>query len=234
MKKRNKKSITSIVREIIFTRPCILESIVNNYANYSALSRLLYDDVSKYLKKKDIKLSTIKISLIRISEKLRGERKNTEKIIKDVIANSSLTIIDGIDVITIRHISLKQLQILLKIFEKSRFYHFTQGIGQITIMTDYESYREILKIFSSDNILNVLENQSAVILTSPKNIIYTPGVIAYLSSLLSIRKINITQMISCHTDTIFVVSRNNALEVFKLLQDVIEKFRKSDTCYQAS
>jgi len=222
---KNNESISSIVKDIIFMKPCIIEAMIKGYANYSALSRILYKEIKKHVKNREIKTSTLKISLIRQAEKIRKQKINTDHLVEEVISNSTLTIIDKINVITVKHLTFRQLEILLKIFEKSRFYHFTQGIGEITIMSDHESFKEILKIIPKESMLYMLQNQSAVILTSPQKIIFTPGVIAYLTSLLAIRKINISQIISCHRDTIFIVNRKNAMDVYKILQDLIEKIK---------
>ncbi len=222
---KKERTISSIVRDLIYMKPCIMDSILKGYVNYSALSRLLYDDVKKYVKNRELRVSTLKIALIRYAENIKKQKHLTEKLVQEVLKNSSLTIIDKVNVITVKHLTLKQLEILLKIFEKSRFYHFTQGIGEITIICDHENFSSILKVIPKESILYTLQNQSAVILTSPKKIIFTPGVISFLTSLLAIRKINISQIISCHRDTIFIVHRKNALEVYKTLQELIEKIK---------
>ena len=53
--------------------------------------------------------------------------------------------------------------------------------------------------------------------TSPESIEDTPGLLAYLSTALASRGINIVQAMSCYTDTIFLLEREDMTTAVDIL-----------------
>ncbi len=218
------ESVASMVRKIIFSRPCLLDSLRLGIINYSALSRVLARELEKNYGRK-ISESAIKMALIRFTDQ-RHFRLRFEKNMKEVISESSLSLIDDIVVITVASKILgKIISKLIKVAENARFFQFTQGLYSVTFMVDKASAKHILSIIPREYIELIEKDQAAVMLTSPRQIIYTPGVISYLTFRLSSRGINITQIISCHTDTIFIVNREDALRVYGALREALEEAR---------
>ncbi|WP_042701186.1 ACT domain-containing protein, partial [Thermococcus sp. PK] len=78
-----------------------------------------------------------------------------------------------------------------------------------------------------EEIVELIEEQTAIILISPEEIIETPGIMAVMTSTLSSNGVNITQVISCHKDTIFVLDRKNAPKAYQILEDIILKMRRT-------
>jgi len=76
------------------------------------------------------------------------------------------------------------------------------------------------------NVINVKENQSAVILKSPLKIIEVPGIVAYITDLFARNNINISNFMSCHTDTLFVINRKESRRAYEILEDKILMLRK--------
>jgi len=59
------------------------------------------------------------------------------------------------------------------------------------------------------------------------------GVVAYLTYLMAYSgEINITQIMSCYTDTIFVVDRINALKAYDLIEERIYFLRNLKKVHQ--
>jgi hypothetical protein len=50
---------------------------------------------------------------------------------------------------------------------------------------------------------------------------------AYLTTLLAVNGINITQVISTHTDTLFILGRQEAVEAYYLLRRAIDEARRA-------
>jgi hypothetical protein len=71
------------------------------------------------------------------------------------------------------------------------------------------------------NIEKICENCTAIIITSPKNLEVTPGVVAFLTALLSGQNINMIEFISCYTETIIVVERVDAMKSYEILSEVV-------------
>ena len=82
-----------------------------------------------------------------------------------------------------------------------------------------------MEIIGEGNIIDITDGQSAIILISPEENIRTPGFIYLLTSVLSYNGINITQIISCHKDTVFVFERKDAIRAYDVLENFILGFR---------
>ncbi|MCD6139584.1 MAG: ACT domain-containing protein [Thermococcus sp.] len=221
-----KVSIAKIVKEIILSRPAIKECLILDVINYSALARVIL----KELEKENIKTSTgaVKMALIRIGEDLKKERAFFEKKIKNVVAKTVIELQSDLIVITAeRRAVLNNLEQLFKVMENARFFQLTQGVETFTLVLSSEEKEKVLKIIQPKAIVDLIEEQTAIVLISPEEIIETPGIIAIMTSTLSSSGVNITQIISCHKDTIFVLNRRDAPKAYQILEDMILKMRKT-------
>ena len=221
-----KVSVAKIVKEIILSRPAIKECLILDVINYSALARVIL----KELEKENIKTSTgaVKMALIRIGEDLKKERALFEKKIKNVVAKTVIELQSDLTVITAeRRAVLNNLEQLFKVMENARFFQLTQGVETFTLVLSSEEKEKVLKIIQPKAIVDLIEEQTAIVLISPEEIIETPGIIAIMTSTLSSSGVNITQIISCHKDTIFVLNRRDAPKAYQILEDMILKMRKN-------
>ena len=221
-----KVSIAKIVKEIILSRPAIKECLILDVINYSALARVIL----KELEKENIKTSTgaVKMALIRIGEDLKKERALFEKKIKNVVAKTVIELQSDLTVITAeRRAVLNNLEQLFKVMENARFFQLTQGVETFTLVLSSEEKEKVLEIIQPKAIVDLIEEQTAIVLISPEEIIETPGIIAIMTSTLSSSGVNITQIISCHKDTIFVLNRRDAPKAYQILEDMILKMRKN-------
>jgi len=221
-----KVSIAKIVKEIILSRPAIKECLILDVINYSALARVIL----KELEKENIKTSAgaVKMALIRIGEGLKKERAFFEEKIKNVIAKTVIELQSDLTVITAeRRAVLNNLEQLFKVMENARFFQLTQGVETFTLVLSSEEKEKVLEIIQPKAIVDLIEEQTAIVLISPEEIIETPGIIAIMTSTLSSSGVNITQIISCHKDTIFVLNRRDAPKAYQILEDMILKMRKT-------
>lgn len=219
-------SVAEAVRRIILMHPTLLDAIKMNVINYSALAERIYPEVLEATGRNRISLEAIKMALIRFSEDIKRKHKILEKIIKDVISESVLELKSDIIVLTTKQETLMdKLDKLMENVVRARFFQLTQGLRTFTLIFDKRILGKILKTIGEENIEILIDNQSAIILVSPKTVIEVPGVIAYMTSLLARRGINITQIISCHEDTILIVDREDASKAFSLIENIIFKLR---------
>jgi len=219
-------SVAEAVRRIILMHPALLDAIKMNVINYSALAERIYPEVLEATGRNRISLEAIKMALIRFSEDIKRKHKILEKMIKDVISESVLELKSDIIVLTTKQETLMdKLDKLMENVVRARFFQLTQGLRTFTLIFDKRVLGKILKTIGEENIEILIDNQSAIILVSPKTVIEVPGVIAYITSLLARRGINITQIISCHEDTILIVDREDASKAFSLIEDIIFKLR---------
>ena len=221
-----KISVAKAVKDIVLSRPAIKECLILDVTNYSALARVIL----KELEKKNIKTSSgaVKMALIRIGEELKKERAFFERRIKSVVAKTVIELQSDLTVITVeKRAVLNKIEQLSKVMENARFFQLTQGVETFTLVLSSEEKDKIVRILGKGNIVDLIEEQTAIILISPEEIIETPGFVAFVASALLSGGINITQVISCHKDTIFVLDRRDAPKAYQILEELILRMRKA-------
>jgi hypothetical protein len=191
--------------------------------NYSALARALRGEVERRLGR-EVSEASVKVALIRFRERL--SRSIAEESVLRVVAESSTTLIDDVGLVTLRASDPLALAPLLS-GVRARLLQITQGVHTLTIVTDSEVLEGLLRKVDPKLVETVYRDQAAVILVSPREIITTPGVMAYLTTLLAVNGINITQVISTHTDTLFILGRQEAVEAYYLLRRAIDEARRA-------
>ncbi len=231
MKKKVRKgkiSIAEATRRIIDTHPFIADCLKMGIVNYTALAEHLKREISEALGLKKINLDSIKMAIVRYSEELRNSLIFLEKKVVSVIAESVLELKNDLTVLTVDQTAfLRNLSKIYANLEKYRFFQLTQGIDTFTLIVDVKSIRNLKKLFNSTEIRVLLGNQSAILLSSPETIIETPGVISFITEVLANNNVNITQIISCHTDTIFILNREDALKAYSLIEKLIIDLRRA-------
>lgn len=223
-----RKSISKIVEEVLKNHPSVLDCLNLGVINYTALARSFLSEVEKTLGGKAT-LESVKISLIRLSKSNSVKNVSYELKIKKVLAHSVLRIESDVVVLDVdKYAVVSRINELLSKVLNARFFQLTQSTKTWTLVVSREHIDVVKEVIGKHSIINKVEDQSAIILISPKDIIVTPGVIAYITTLLFREGINITQLISCYTDTIFILDKETALKAYKVLDSVIQSFRNAE------
>ncbi len=221
-----KVSISNIVRKVITTHPSLLDCIKLDIVNYSSLARLLVDEVRKVGGFKEVGVNAVKMGIIRFSEMLKAET-STDDVIRNILAETTVELQTDLKLITLRkEIMLARLKDFISVITQARFFQLTQGTRTFTLVISEDVGREVTKFFGREFIEDVINDQAAIILISPKDIISVPGVVSYITSLLSWHGINITQIISCYVDTILVLNRGDVLRAYDLIEGLIIHLRE--------
>jgi hypothetical protein len=216
-------SVAEATRRVISGKSSIIDCLRLEVINFSSLAKSIKPEVKIVCKKSNVNLDSIKMSLMRYTDELISEKKILEQEISGVIADSVLELKNDLIVITLKQeLFLSKINKIIEFIDKFRFFQLIQGTDVFTILADQSKKKELLSVFSSPlSLIDIIENQSALILISPNEILKISGVISYLTYLLSSGQINITQIMSAYTDTIFVVDRINAIKAYNLLEGKI-------------
>lgn len=222
-KSNDEISVAEATRRVINGKSSIIDCLRFEVINFSALAQLIKPEVLIVCKKEKVNLDSIKMSLMRYTDELISEKKILEQEISGVIAESVLELKNDLIVITVKQeLFLSKINKIIEFIHEFRFFQLIQGTDVFTILADQSKKKELLSVFTSPlSLIDIIENQSALILISPKEIMKISGVISYLTYLLSSGQINITQIMSAYTDTIFVVDRINAIKAYNLLEGKI-------------
>lgn len=190
-------TIAEEVRNHLKNKPYVLEALEKGIVNLSELSR----QIQKELKIDN--MIAIKAALRRFSEELQRRKHKREEKALSLLKESTITLHDGNSVV-----------VTSKPLENEGRIKVNLG-GQFVYLTDKNSLGKI------DGILQKHENCVVIVIHSPVELEVTPGVVAFLTSLLAEQNINIIEFISCWTDTIIVVDKKDSLKTYEVLSNVI-------------
>jgi aspartokinase len=218
-------SVAEASRRIISNMPSVIDGIKLDIINFSSLAEQIKDKVEKLAGRK-VGINAIKMALMRYAEDLKRTRQLLQEKIKDIIAGSILELKNDLILVTVRqHVIDGKIDKIFSSILKSRFLQITQGTNTFNLIMDEKSYHTLKSVIGDKGVVGIKKNQSAIILVSPPEIIEVPGVVDHLLDSFSNNNVNITQIISCHTDTVFLVDRKDALIAYDLLESKIISMR---------
>ncbi len=200
------------VREYIDAHPSIRDALQMDLINLSALARKIVHDTD--VKSEDAALIACRRYMVPPGTRAR------EAAVKAILRKSKIEIHSKVAIITVRpsYDIMKELgRITAKYFEAGRLFRIVQGSHGITLICDDVIVEEMLEMLSRRDIIQMTRGLVEMSVTSPEEIAATPGVIAYLMDALAGDGINLNEVMSCHTDTIFLVSESDMMPAFKAL-----------------
>ncbi|WP_317895203.1 ACT domain-containing protein [Pyrofollis japonicus] len=216
------QNLSTIVRRIVDTDPVLQECLARGIANYSETARRIKPLVEKEAGM-SASVDAIKTALIRYAQRLRGQAGLGAAIPQQILARSSIELRMGVTVVVASHAALSRLiNILGELLGKARLLFIMQSVAGIVIIVSKEYADKVLSGLG-DTVIEVSRDRAVIVIASPRDVITTPGFLAYITGLFARNKINIEQIESVYTDTIIVVSPDDALKAFQLLNTAIEE-----------
>lgn len=203
-----------ITKKYVDEHPYIKNCLNKGLINYSSLSRL----ISKELKiEKKTSIEAILIALRRIQEKLNLETNNDKDIIK-LLSKSELEVKTKICIYILeKNIDFSIIEKIQNYVKKdSGVFYFLEGSTSHTFILQ-EKFIDLIEKYFKLNIIKKNNNMVLINLKSSKDIENTPGVVSFLSSLFAENDINISEFISCWTDTIFIVNNKDLNKCLNIL-----------------
>ncbi|VVC04831.1 Uncharacterised protein [Candidatus Burarchaeum australiense] len=139
--------------------------------------------------------------------------------LRNVLSKTKTSITSGVSVI---HISprFRHLLKLGPIYEEASEFAVINSENAITVMVDDELADDVLKLIGKANVMSIERDNSVVLLKSPSKIETTPGFVAFVSDLLARYGINMREYYSCYTDTIFVLSKRDAVRAYEIFESL--------------
>jgi len=211
------RSVAQMSRDYIDMHPSIKDAIKLGLINYSALTRLIMTDLK--IKNEEAVL----VACRRYGEDLKWTI-NEAKVLY-VLSQSSLEVKTKISIITARNdwdVFIRLDSAIKKLLDESSVMQVLQGTSSITVITEDSMRPTLEKIIGKRHIIKTTPGLVQVIVKSPETITDTHGILAYLSSSLASRGINAVEVMSCHTDTIFIVQQQDMMAAFEALEMVVK------------
>jgi len=214
---KEKLSTAELTRKYIDRHPSIRDCISKDLVNYSSLSRLVMKELG--VKNEEAVLAAsrryaMKLAktdfegdILRVFEESRLELKTRICI---VVAKNEWTVLKNLEDVVRQLLADKSTMQVL------------QSANAITVISEDKHLPRIRQAIGEDQIVSVKENLAEITVKSPARIEDTPGAFAYVMTMLSGQGINLVEALSCYTDTIFIVSREDMMPAFNILSSCIE------------
>jgi predicted nucleic acid-binding protein len=195
--------IAEQVREFIKNRPYISEALDKKIVNMSELSRIIQQELNIQ------SLSAIKAAIRRYSTRQRYARRKREEAVLRLLRLSKLLLLDNLSIVVTRRDFDFENKMKIKLTDLHYVY-----------LVEKASLDEIRERAGCD-LCQIHEDCTALIIHSPEETEITPGVVSYLTSLLSGQGVYSLAFASCYTETTIVVKREDALKSYEILSKVV-------------
>jgi aspartokinase len=190
-------TIAQKVRKHLRNKPYLLEALEKGIVNLSELSRQIQEELQIE------NMSAVKAALRRFSEELQKHKQKREEKVLQILKRSALAVYDRkAVVITTKEMSTEtgmKVDLLDKV---------------VYLLDRSDMPQRISALVKHDNC-------TMIVIHSPKELEATPGVVAFLTTLLSEQNVNIIEFISCWTETIIVVEKKDSLKAYEVLSNLV-------------
>lgn len=222
-KAKAKPTVAEITRQYIDRHPSIRDCISKDLVNFSSLARRIMKDTG--VKHEEAVLAASRRYAAKLS------KTDFEGGIINVFEESRLELKTRICIVVAKNewIVLKHLEeVVKKILSEKSIMQVMQSANGITVVSEDKYLPSITRAIGQDHIISVRQNLAEITVKSPARIEDTPGAFAFLISMLSEQGINVLEAVSCYTDTIFVVTRDDMMLAFDILSGCVEDRIASD------
>lgn len=216
-------SVSKIIQHLIDNDLSLQDALQRDYANYSAIARMLKPKVEEILGRK-VKLESLITSVKRATASYSSRGENMTRI----IAESVIHLRTDVAKVSVEK-TKRNLEIVRKVLTNfpGEFLQILEGVSAITLIFDQKMFDNVYSIFQKEDILDERQNLAAIVVQSPREIIDTPGCAIAFYNPVSRRHINIEETMSCFTDTILVLRMEDVGKAFTALTDLIAEARKT-------
>jgi aspartokinase len=190
-------TIAHDVRKHLRNKPYLLEALEKGIVNLSELSRQIQEELQIE------NMSAVKAALRRFSEELQKHKQKREEKVLQILKRSALAVYDRkAVVITTKEMSTETgMKVDL--------------LGKVVYLLDRSDMPQRISALVKH------DNCTMIVIHSPKELEATPGVVAFLTTLLSEQNVNIIEFISCWTETIIVVEKKDSLKAYEVLSNLV-------------
>lgn len=175
----------------------MLEAMEKGIVNLSELSRQIQKEL------KTANTSAVKAALRRYATDLQKHKQRREEKVLEVLRRSGIAVYDKKAVM----ITSKELE--------------TKSGMKVDLLDKHVYLLDKSELPERINTLVKHDNCTMIVVHSPEELEATPGVVAFLATLLAEQNVNIIEFISCWTETIIVVEKKDSLKTYEVLSNMV-------------
>ncbi|MEE8168006.1 MAG: hypothetical protein V3T58_03930 [Candidatus Hydrothermarchaeales archaeon] len=213
-------TISEATHKALSGYPYLKEYLALGIVNNRALARSLLDEVKKDLGG-DVNLQSVVTAVRRfpVSKARSGKDR-----ISSILSKSEVNLKYDVGVLTMG-LDSEVLERMEELQATVRNPHMLlQGIETLTIVVEEKQLEGLREIFGK-KVLDLKKDLAFIVVKSPRDIVETHGVIAYLGNILALEGINVVEMMSSHTETCFIVDEGDALKTVEAIRREIKRAR---------
>jgi len=218
------KSVARIIEDLISEAPMLEDYLARGLINQSALARNLIPEVKKQLGEAPNPQAAM-MAIKRYSS--RAEKKKYLQDIKKVLGDCTINLKSGVT-----DIAIELKANLFPLFndlakevktEKGEVLSFVQGFSEAAIILDDKYADFLLSRLNKSEILIVEKDLVVLYLLAPPKFWVVPGIIAYLTSQISARGVNIVDIVTTQTELSLILKKDDATVAFDTINRLIEE-----------
>ncbi len=190
-------TIANNVRSYLRNKPYLLEALEKGIVNLSELSRQIQEDL------KTSNTSAVKAALRRFAEELQRHKQKREERVLQVLKRSGMAVYDRKSVM----ITNKEINV--------------DNALKVDLLNKYVYLLDRSDLPERISTLVRHDDCTMIVVHSPEELENTPGVVAFLATLLAEQNVNIIEFISCWTETIMVVEKKDSLKAYEILGNMV-------------
>lgn len=222
-------SVAEETRRYIESRPSIRDCIRYNIVNFTALARRIRAETGVGSQE------AVEIACRRYRRHLQEEPAG-EETLRSVLRASHLQLRTHVAVVTV-HAELEFIERLVVgaerlVSRQGALVQLFQGSGYVTVLCEDRVLAAIMNAVPRPSVVFFERRLSALSIQSPKEVLSTPRFLGFIADALGRAGINCIEMMSVHTETLFVIRPGDAVRAFETLDELSRSvedrgFRKS-------
>ncbi len=216
----NVKTVSSIVKELIETRPFLLEAMIRGILSFNNLAEELRGEIEQQAGKQ-VTQSSIVMALRRYAEEIKTLRQSLTSRTMNYEISMKTHIFD------INLVKDEQLLGLLHhvygmvSIQRGDFLNISVGSNEVSIAVSQKYRLNLLDLFREAEVIHAKEDLVAVTVLFTGDFIHTPGVVYEAVRRLAWENINMYEIISTTSELTFVVDMEHSLKAFESLQSFL-------------
>ncbi|MBW3583206.1 MAG: ACT domain-containing protein [Euryarchaeota archaeon] len=209
-------SVAEEVRSYIDSRPVVRDAVAMGIVNLSALTR-------KIMQETGISQEEAVLVACRRYES-PNDGAGFEAGIRDVLKRGNLEVRTHAALLNVRpswDVYHKLERTMSAFHGQHHPLHVIQGSDSLTIITDEGVLSEIEEIVGEEQVIKRRTQLVELNLRVPEESEMVPGIVAFLTSSLASRGINVLEVISVYKDNMFLIEEDDLFEAFGILNGLI-------------
>ena len=197
-------SIARRVRDLLDARPVLGDALRAGVANHTAVARKVAEEL-------EIRQLDAVIAACRRYPRGRAE-SHREAGIHRVLRKSRIESRSKVAAITVglgADVLGRLGDVVEELLDENRLCRVIQVSRGTVILVDEDSVPRVTRTMREGQVVGVRRGLVEVAVTSPESIEETPGLLRHLTGVFATQGINIVEALSCYTDTIFLLDRDD-------------------------